>query len=168
MFKSLLLPLLVGGLSGTGVLGPLEPARAHAAGSASCALSSTSLAFGQYVPSRNTPSDFTATLTLSCVASGDTPTPIAGTIALLGVSDSSGRTLTEGTHRLRYQLFLDPGRTLVWGDGTGDSDIQAIGGTAGPSAPFRQSFVIYGRILARQAEVGVGDYADQITAVLTY
>ncbi|MDB5698831.1 MAG: spore coat protein, partial [Alphaproteobacteria bacterium] len=137
-----------------------------AAGSASCAISSTSLAFGQYVPSHSKPSDFTATLTLVCTASANAP--VVGTIALLGMNGASGRALSDGSHRLRYQLFLDAGRTIMWGDGTGDSRTESISETVGRSATLRRNFTIYGRILARQSDVIVGNYVDGITAVLDY
>lgn len=152
-------------------LGPfaaLAPAPAHAVGSASCTLSATSLAFGQYVPSRSSPSDFTATINLVCTASGTTPVPILGTIALIGSHGSSARQLTDGPYRLRYQLFLDPARTIPWGDGSGDTRTKSISSVVGLTTPFRETLTLYGRILARQADAAVGNYTDQITAVLNY
>jgi len=160
-------PWLIGLLA----LGPftaLAPAPAHAVGSASCTLSATSLAFGQYVPSRSSPSDFTATINLVCTASGTTPVPIVGTIALIGARGSSARELTDGSHRLRYQLFLDPARTIPWGDGSGDTRTKSISSVVGLTTPLRETLTVYGRILARQADAAVANYADQITAVLNY
>lgn len=152
-------------------LGPFAafaPAPAHAVGSASCTLSVTSLAFGQYVPSRSSPSDFTATINLVCFASGTTPVPILGTIALIGSPGSFARELTDGGHRLRYQLFLDPARTIPWGDGSGDTRTKSISGVVGLTSPLRETLTVYGRILARQADAAVGNYTDQITAILNY
>jgi spore coat protein U-like protein len=131
-------------------------------------LSTTPLVFGQYVPSRNVPSDFTATLNLTCVASGTTSATFQGTIGLIGSGEPGGRDLADGRHRLRYQLFVDPARTILWGDGSGDTRTLPTSGTVGPTAPMRQTFTIYGRILARQTDAAVGNYRDQITAVLNY
>jgi spore coat protein U-like protein len=150
------------------VLPALSSVPARAAGDTSCSLFATPLAFGKYVPSSSAPSDFTATITLTCTASGTAPVPIQGTIALTGAGGPPGRQLTAGARRLRYQLYLDSARTVLWGDGTGGSGTVSISGVAGSSTPFRQALTVYGRILARQSDAPVGNYADQITAVLSY
>lgn len=141
---------------------------ARAGGNVSCSISTTALAFGQYVPSRSGASDFTATIEVTCTASGDAPVPVEGSISLIGRGANGRRELTDGANRLSYQLFLDPARTIPWGDGSGESRTQPISGVAGGAAPFRVTVTVYGRILARQAGVSVGSYADQITAVLNY
>jgi spore coat protein U-like protein len=140
---------------------------AHAGGGVSCSLSATPLAFGKYVPSSGSPSDFTATITVTCTASGTTPVPIHGIISLLNAS-RLGRHLTDGGRRLRYQLYLDPARTLTWESDSGGDGAVSVSGVAGPTNPFRQTFTVYGRILARQPEARVGNYTDQLTVVLNY
>jgi spore coat protein U-like protein len=141
---------------------------AHAGGGAGCSLSATPLAFGKYVPSSGSPSDFTATITVTCTASGATPVPIHGTISLLSASGASGRQLTGGGRRLRYQLYLDPARAVAWESGSGGDGTVSVSGVVGPTTPFRQTLTVYGRILARQSEARVGNYADQLTVVLNY
>lgn len=143
----------------------LLSAPANAAEGVGCTLSTTSLAFGRYVPSRNAPLDFTATISLSCSAQGQTAAPVEGTIALLG---PSARSLTGGQHRIRYQLFMDPARTIPWGDGSGNTSTKAISGMVGPTTPMRATFTVYGRVLARQSHAEVGSYSDRITVVLSY
>jgi spore coat protein U-like protein len=138
-----------------------------AAGSVNCTLSTTALQFGQYVPSRPGPADFTATLTVACVAAGAEAATVGGTIALVNSGGASGRELAAGRHRLRYQLFMDRARSIAWGDG-GALQVKSISAVVGPATPWRQSFTIYGRILARQSHAGVGRYTDRITAVLNY
>ena len=133
------------------------------AGGASCVIATTSLAFGRYVPSRNTPVDFTATLTLACVATGDGSASVEGTISLIG--SAHGRELTAGPHRLRYQLFADPARSIPWTDGAG---ARTVSGLVSSTNPLRASFTLYGRILARQPNAQVGNYTDQISVVLNY
>ncbi len=149
-------------------LAPLASAPARAAGGATCNLTTTPLAFGNYVPASSTPSDFTATISLTCTASSATPVPVQGTIALASSGGPSGRRLADGARRLRYQLYLDPARTVLWGDHSGGSDAAAFSGVAGASAPYRQELPVYGRILARQSGTSVGHYSDQITVILNY
>ena len=141
---------------------------ADAAGSAVCALSTTSLVFGQYVPSRGGSSDFTATVYVSCTTSGTSSAIVEGTLGLIGPGTPAGRELVAGSHRLRYQLYLDPARTIPWGDGSGGTRTKAISVAVGSAASAREAHTIYGRIRARQSNVAVGHYTGQITAVLNY
>ena len=127
----------------------------------------TPLAFGNYVPSSSSPTDFTATITVTCTASGATPAPISGTIHLTGAGGAAGRHLTDGAHQLRYQLYLDPARTVQWGNG-GSAGAASIAGVVIATTPFSQALTIYGRILARQADARVGSYADHFTVILNY
>ena len=150
------------------VLAALAPAPAHAADGASCSLSATPLAFGKYMPSSSSPSDFTATITLSCTAWGATPVQIHGTVALTGTGAAPTRQLTNGARRMRYQLYLDPARTVPWGDGGNGGNTVSISGVVGPTTPIRQVLTVYGRILARQSDTLVGDYTDQVDVVLNY
>ena len=140
---------------------------AAAAGRATCVIATTSLAFGQYVPSRPRPSDITATVELTCAATGGGTATIDGTISLIG-GGPAGRQLADGPNRLRYQLFTDPARTIPWGDGSGGTSTRTISAQVGPTTPLRQTLTIYGRILGRRHEAEVGNYADQITVVLNY
>jgi spore coat protein U-like protein len=146
----------------------LQPAPAQANSNVSCSISTTALDFGQYVPSRNGASDFTATIQVNCMSPGEAPVAVQGSISLIGRGANGRRELTDGAHRLSYQLFLDPARTIPWGDGSGESRTQTISGVAGGATPFRATVTAYGRILARQAGASVGSYSDQITAVLSY
>jgi spore coat protein U-like protein len=145
----------------------LAPTPALAAGGASCGLSPTPLAFGNHVPSSSSPTDFTATITVTCTASGATPVSISGTINLAGAGGPAGRHLTDGAHQLRYQLYLDPGRSVQWGNG-GGAGAATISGIVSPTTPFRQALTVYGRILARQSDARVGNYTDRFTIILNY
>ncbi|HUE79479.1 MAG TPA: spore coat protein U domain-containing protein [Sphingomicrobium sp.] len=149
-------------------LASLAAAPASAAASASCALSATPLAFGRYVPSRNAPADFTATVSLTCTASGSALDRVEGTISLIGAAGPFGRAMADGPHRLRYQLFLDPAKMIPWGDGSGATRTISVSGVVGATTPLRRSYTIYGRLLARQTHTVVGDYRDRITVVLNY
>jgi spore coat protein U-like protein len=151
---------LLAGLSAVALAAIAAPA---SAGGASCVIATTPLAFGRYVPSRNAPADFTATLELHCTATGEASASIDGAIGLVG--GNSERQLSDGPRRLRYRLYADPARTIPWTDGAG---ARKVSGTVSPAMPLRVRFTVYGRILARQRHAQVGHYSDQVTAVLTY
>jgi spore coat protein U-like protein len=144
----------------------IASAPAAAAGGAVCSVFATPLVFGQYVPSRDGSLDFTATVTVTCAASE--AASVEATIALVGRGGPGGRELVDGPHRLRYQLYLDPARTIPWGDGSGGSRSRSITLSVSPTTPARQSYTIYGRIRGRQPQAMVGHYSDQVTVILNY
>ncbi|MHA7835576.1 MAG: Csu type fimbrial protein [Algiphilus sp.] len=79
----------------------------------------------------------------------------------------SPRAMTEvGGDGLSYNLYRDPARTEVWGDGTGGSFVvsDTIGGllTIGTQS---EDYPVYGRIPAMQ-DVTAGSYSDVITVTL--
>jgi spore coat protein U-like protein len=64
--------------------------------------------------------------------------------------------------RLRYQLFRDPGRREVWGDGAGNAFLHVGLGSGGT-----QRVRVFGRIPPRQP-VPAGTYADTITLTVEW
>jgi len=150
------------------LLGVLAAAPAHASSGVSCSISATSFAFGGYLPFSTVPTEVTATITVSCTATGGTTGTLAGTISLASTSPSYSRQLTDAAYTLRYHTYQNPARTMFWGNGSGLGGTVAVSGSVPPGPPFQQTFTVYGRIPARQASAHVGAYTDLITATLTY
>jgi spore coat protein U-like protein len=130
----------------------------------SCQVSGSTLNFGSTVDplATSVPLDATSTLTVTC--SNTTPYAVAlnaGTNAG-GASNFTARTMKSGTNTLGYQLYLDTGRSTVWGDGTSSSSTKS--GTGSGSA---QSLTVYGRIPSL-ASVVPGTYTDTVTVTVTY
>lgn len=129
-----------------------------AAGAARAAPSCTvtvaaGLAFGTYDTLGTAPLDSQLSVQLKC------PKPLQPQAWLSRGSAPSffPRTMRNGSEILPYNVFLDAGRTSVWGDGTG-------GSTAWFGPPGNSTIVGFGRIAAGQ-DVAVGAYSD--TLVLT-
>lgn len=150
----------------------LLAAPAHAQGShpsVQCVLSATPLNFGAYTPRLSQPSEFTATLTITCSTPLATPVAVSGRIGLGGGGGglSTRRMANEG-QPLRYQLFADAAHTMPWGDGTAGSATIALQGTVRSGLPLRRSYIVYGRLLARQTGTRVGTYADILAVTFNY
>jgi spore coat protein U-like protein len=141
---------------------------ARSSGSVICAVMVTPLQFGEYVPFSGAPTDFTATLTVTRTTTGTEAETWNGTIALIGADLQSGRQLRQGSHHLDYKLYLNPARTMPWGDGGSNGAVLPVSGTVGPKTPYRQTMVVYGRIPTLQTSATVGRYSDQITVLLDY
>lgn len=124
-----------------------------------CTVSASGVNFGAYVSVA--PSDGLGHVQVSC------PPGQAFTV-LLGPGSSStanfqARHMRGGAGaQLAYNLYLDASHTLVWGDGTGATQVQAGQGTGQPSA-----FSVYGRIPPRQT-VPAGSYSDSVVVTVLW
>jgi spore coat protein U-like protein len=129
---------------------------ASTAHAATCVIAGTSgLAFGVYDSQSREPLDSSGKITIRCAAirADDRVT----------VDFMRGPLFLENAiQRLEYGLFLDPARTVRWGDGTG--------GTArfGPVRPSKVIEIpVFGRIPAQQA-ITPGAYADSLVVTVSY
>ncbi|WP_431048049.1 Csu type fimbrial protein [Roseateles sp. L2-2] len=130
----------------------------------SCTVSGSALNFGSAIDplAAGVPLDASSTLTVTC--SNTTPYAVslnAGSNAG-GASNFTSRTMKSGANTLGYQLYLDSGRTTVFGDGTASSSTKS--GTGSGSA---QSISVYGRVPSL-AGVVPGAYTDTVTVTITY
>jgi len=130
----------------------------------SCSVSGTSLNFGASIDPLATATPLDATSTLSVVCTNTTPYTVAlnAGVNAGGASNFSTRKMKSGSNTLGYQLYLDSGRSSVWGDGTASSSTSA--GTGTGSA---QTLTIYGR-LPSLANVVPGSYTDTVTVTVSY
>ena len=122
---------------------------------APCTLSALGLTFGNYDVFNSADTDVAGTITVSCQSA---------TSYSISLSTGSGsllaRRLTNGPYQLAYNLFTDPQRVTIWGDGTSGTTTVSGSGTGG-------SYPVYGRIPAAQ-NAYVGSYSDTIVITVTY
>jgi spore coat protein U-like protein len=127
-----------------------------------CTISTAAVSFGPYDPvvANDTANlDGTGTVTIACTK-GTTATITLGTGQ--NVSGSTRRMKDAGTNFLSYEIYLDSGRTTVWGT-TGSNILTPA---AAPSRVGR-NFTAYGRIPAGQ-DVPSGSYTDSIQATVNF
>ena len=130
----------------------------------SCTVSGTTLNFGNSIDALATGTPLDATSALSVQCTNTTPYTVAlnaGSNAG-GASNFSARTMTAGSRTLGYQLYMDAGRSTVWGDGTTSS-----GTASGTGTGSSQTLSIYGR-LPSIANAVPGAYTDTVTVTITY
>ncbi len=118
---------------------------------ASCSVTSTDLAFGQYDPFSATPRDASTTIQVTCT-NGQT----------YGMSVNGGPTgrsmAGPAPSTLSYGLFNDTGRTTPF--------FAAAASLTGTGSAVPHS--VYGRIPAGQTSAVVGNYQDSVTITVTY
>ena len=125
-----------------------------------CNLQARSFDFGGYDDA--SPSSVLAAMTFDLRCSGiGTAAPVVTAGPSANTGDYQDRRMNgPGGSQLRYQLFTNSSRTIVWGDGTRDT--QAVVVTAPGD---NKSFNIYGEIFANQSGE-VGRYRDVIVVTV--
>lgn len=149
------------------LLGALE-ARA----AADCTVSAVGVNFGVYDPYLTTPDDSVGEITVTCTHLSGPAIEVRYTVTL---STGSGggyapRRLRSGPALLGYNLWSDPARSSIWGNGTAGTVIVSGALRVGPgqgNGVRSAVHSIYGRIPALQ-DAAEGDYVDSIVATLTY
>ena len=139
---------------------------------ADCSASATSVMFGVYDATAAAPNDSTGTLTVTCTY---TPSGDREILYTVGLNSGNGTTaavrwLASGDYRLYYNLFTDPARLLIWGDGTAGSQLVSGSLKVGPgvgNGTRSDNFTVYGRMPAQQ-DANAGDYSDTIVFTLTF
>ena len=133
--------------------------------SSSCAVSSGggTLSFGAYDPvnaNANTALTQSGTFQVQCT-NGTTATILLGQ----GSNPSSGstdalplRNMTNGNSTLQYQLYTTAGRTVVWDNAIGVSQL---------ATGMAQTITVYGSVLAGQ-NVPPGNYTDVVVISVNY
>jgi spore coat protein U domain-containing protein, fimbrial subunit CupE1/2/3/6 len=129
---------------------------------AACSLTSTSMVFGTYDVLVTTPLDTTGSLIYRCSQRDHN---IQITLDRGGAQSFETRRMVNGTEQLLYNLYLDAARTIIWGDGSGGTQVLFIGNPQSNNQDL--SVPIFGRIPARQ-DRGIGTYTDTIIVTLNF
>jgi len=140
---------------------------APAAFTASCSVSATALAFGTYTPSQGTATDALATVSIVCNPNLDLGITFTVRLSTGGSGSYAGRAMTSAGGTLQYQVYQDPARTQVWGDGSAGTATNGGSFAALPFFTLNQSYTAYGRITSRQ-NVGAGVFTDTLIVTVTY
>lgn len=128
-----------------------------------CNVTGSTLTFGGSIDPLQTPGPVDASTSLNVTCTKTTPYSVAlsaGTNA--GNASAFGsRAMKSGNNSLPYQLYLDAGRTQVWGDGN------SSGVYAGTGTGSQQNLTVYGRLPSLNGIVP-GNYSDTVTVTITY
>lgn len=141
-----------------------------------CNVTATGVAFGVYNPLTGADLDSTGNVNFSCSKSDalDLTTNFPYSIWLSAGNGGTyvPRRMNAGANTMNYNLYRDAARTLIWGDGTGGSSVQAGSFTFPLTVLFgsvnrSSNHAIYGRLFGDQ-NVAVGSYADNITVTVMF
>lgn len=126
-----------------------------------CRINATPVRFGTYNPFARATARANGTISYTCSA----PTPISiGLERSIGAAPTTRR-MSQGGHALEYNLYLDAACTIVWGDGTGGSDIYR---DPAPPADTAVAVPVYGCIRAGQRGALIGPYAETFAVTINF
>jgi spore coat protein U-like protein len=133
-----------------------------AAAFANCRVSTTPLGFGNYDPGSPTPLDVAGEVTADCRGRS-----LSYSLSLsAGASgDAADRYMTLATERLYYNIYLDAGRTIIWGDGLGPTSLVTGMMRRNGRQVDRHSF--YGRVFPVQ-QPSAGTYVDSMVVTILF
>ncbi|CAE6929434.1 spore coat U domain-containing protein [Ectopseudomonas khazarica] len=76
-----------------------------------------------------------------------------------------GRYLALGSERLRYQLYQDAARSIIWGDDSNGGTRMSINF---PSGGGSQTYPVYARLFSVSPMPSAGLYTDTVTVTVSY
>ncbi len=124
-----------------------------------CSVTSGTLAFGSYSTLNSSPTNATASISVTCTLSVpynvglDAGTGTGATVA--------ARKMTNGASTLTYSIYQDSGHTTVWGNTIGTNTVTGTG------TGLLQTLTAYGQIPASQVVLALA-YTDTVTVTVTY
>ncbi len=125
---------------------------------ATCTVSSSGVAFGTYNALAHRSAETIGQVTVSC--SGTQGETVSFTVSLTTTSEGSAVRRVRGRERsLRYELYLDAGRTQVWGAGTSGTSV-IKGSMILSNGHATQDCAVYGRMPGEQNDASPGTYTD--------
>lgn len=128
--------------------------------SATCSVTTGTVAFGTYDPTSGSPDDATGTVTVTCTNGTGYSITLGD-----GLYYSSGRRMRSSAvtyEYLTYELYQEAGRTTLWGDGTHGTVMGSLTGNGSA-----QAYTVYGRMPINQYSKP-DSYADTVLVTVTY
>ena len=121
-----------------------------------CGVSSTSLAFGDYEPMTSVPLDAAGEISVRCRRG---PGVFRVELSAGASLNQLARSMTGPGGGLAYNLYVDPTRLSIWGDGNGGTSVVSGNHEGQGSTTYR--LPVYGRVDASQ-DPYPGTYSDSI------
>jgi spore coat protein U-like protein len=136
----------------------------HDALAINCQVRLNPIDFGIYRPLQAAPLDVMGAITIRCSAQ---PGSYGVTIGPGGSGDFAARTLASSAGgTLIYNLYRDPARTQIWGDGSPPTFIVA-GARTSQGRPTVTDHPVYGRVFSGQTP-DPGTYVDNLLVTVLF
>lgn len=128
-----------------------------------CRINTVAVAFGSYDVFSSSVLTSVGNVNIRCVGIGRGTSPVSVSLSPGNSGSFQPRKMLMGSETLNYNLYLDPGGSQIWGDGTGGT--QMFSATSFNNQTM--NLPIFGRMPAGQ-DVSVGIYTDTIIATVNF
>lgn len=134
---------------------------------ASCSVSTSGVAFGQYDPFNGQMVESSGNITVTCTGTlGET---VSYQIRLsTGNGTYVNRKFSSSSSSAGYNLYRDLGRSEIWGDGTSGTVIVTDSYSVVQLTPIVRTYTVYGRMNGGQTQAAASSYLENLTVTLTY
>jgi spore coat protein U-like protein len=144
------------------VLAAMAQTLAAPAHAQSCSVTITDMSFGAVDTLAGAPTQSEATIGYNCTGEGSERVLICVYLGAGSVPASGSRQMSNGPGTLSYELYSDPGMTVIWGSaGSGNPPPPIIAQLAGGAASGQA--LIYGRVFGGQQGAEPGSYASNFS-----
>lgn len=132
-----------------------------------CSIGTTPVSFGNYDVLTMIPTDATGTITVNCFQHETKATVTLSASSTSGTFNPRRMKRLGGNDLFDYNIYTDPARTSILGDGTGGTTDIRLKRPTGPPANWSENIILYGRIPPGQ-DVSAGTYMDTLTATVNW
>lgn len=145
----------------------LSAAAASPARAALCVVQTQAVGFGAYDVFVPVPTDTVGAVVITCLAGVNESVHYTVRLSPGSSGSAAARVMRSADGwGLAYNLYSDAARSLVWGDGSGGTQVLRDG-FAVPNVLVQRRYPIYGRLPARQ-NVPPGMYVDTLVVSVDY
>lgn len=127
-----------------------------------CVVTTSPVLFGNIDVTSNAVIENTGGISVTCTSG--TAWAASANSGASGTATLANREMVNGVNKLSYALYVDAGRSTIWGDGVGETT-GTFNGTGTGSA---QASTVYARIPAGQTGLPAGAYSDTVVVTVTY
>jgi spore coat protein U-like protein len=132
-----------------------------------CTIRTTPVSFGNYDVFSNVSTDSIGAITVACSSDVVKANVTLGPSSTSGTFNPRKMKHSGGKDQLNYNIFVDPGRTTILGNGSGGTTDIRLKRPTGKPQPWSENISIYGRIPPGQ-DVYAGSYSDILTATIDW
>ena len=126
---------------------------------ATCTLSASAMAFGNYTGVRI---DTTGSLSVTCTSTTTYQVGADNGLNSQFIGVYAKYMAGPASNKLRYHLYTDAGRSIEWGSTAGSNEVAGTGNGAA------QTITVYGTIGAGAYGSAPGNYNDTVTFTITF
>ena len=137
------------------------------AGTATCTVSTSGVAFGSFEPLNRASADMNGTISVTCTGAPGDSANYTITISP-GLGSFAARRMVSGSDALIYNVYKDQACTQIWGELSDGSTSVVTDSVTLSGTSVTKNYTAFGRIAAGQNTAKAHGYADSLIVTVSY